>query len=220
MRLDPSERAHLLTLAGIALTDRAAARRPPPIDQVTQRVLDSLDPNPACVVASCHTYVAWNTAALRLIGDLTLLPPERRNSMWLMFVEPAWRKLVLDWEREAPLLVATFRGAMAEHVGEPQWQELIDDLSEVSEDFRRIWQDHAVAQPAPRVKTMLHQHAGVIRVETRNFWLSPGTGPRMIVYNPADEDAEEALRWLAEAAPEPFSAWSEITHQPQPLSAR
>src|SRR6185437_3054248 len=28
LRLDPSERAHLLTLAGVALTDRAAARRP------------------------------------------------------------------------------------------------------------------------------------------------------------------------------------------------
>jgi transcriptional regulator with XRE-family HTH domain len=209
LRLDPSERAHLLTLAGVALTDRTAARRPAAVDHQTQRVLDALEPNPALVVASCHTYVAWNTAALRLIGDVGLLPPERRNSMWLMFTEPAWRKLVLDWEQEAPHLVATFRGAMAEHIGEPLWQDLVDELSAVSEEFRSIWQDHAVAYPTPHVKTLLHQHVGVIRTETSNFWLSPSAGRRMIVYNPADDDAEMALRRLADSAVEPFSDWSD-----------
>jgi transcriptional regulator with XRE-family HTH domain len=216
LRLDPSERAHLLTLAGIAVPDRSVVRRPPPIDHLTQRVLDALEPSPAVVVASCHTYVAWNAPALRLIGDLSVLPPERRNSMWLMFVEPAWRKLVLDWEQEAPLLVATFRGGMAEHLGEPLWQDLVDELSAVSEEFRRIWQHHAVAQPAPRIKTLLHQQLGVIRTETRNFWLTPGTGPRMIVYNPADDDAAEAMRRLADSDIEPFADWSDAARHPSP----
>src|SRR5947199_252562 len=73
LHLDPSERAHLLTLAGIAVPDRVAVRQPPPADPGTERVLAALEPYPAIVVAACHSYIAWNTSALRLFGDLRLL---------------------------------------------------------------------------------------------------------------------------------------------------
>src|SRR5436190_20684268 len=63
LRLDPSERAHLLTLAGIAPPDHLAVRQPPPADPGTERVLAALEPYPAIVVAARHSYIAWNTSA-------------------------------------------------------------------------------------------------------------------------------------------------------------
>ena len=77
----------------------------------------------------------------------------------------------------------------------------LDPCADVSEQIAS-----AIDESTPAI---LGDKVGVIRTETSNFWLSPSAGRRMIVYNPADDDAEVALRRLADSAVEPFSDWSD-----------
>lgn len=207
LQLDPNEEGHLLNLAGLVTRSRGT-RRQAPLDPAVRRVLDALAPMPACVISPCSTLVASTETSHKLMGDITLLPPERRNTLWLFFTEPYWQKLIVDWEREASLSIALFRGAMAEHAGEPQWEEIVDELSEVSEDFRKMWEAHHIAVPTSRVKSFLHPEVGLVRLMTTPFWLAPMTGTRLIAYAPVDEESEAAMDRLLRSTEPPFSDWS------------
>jgi transcriptional regulator with XRE-family HTH domain len=208
LQLDLNEHAHLLTLAGHVARQKGY-RRQAPLDPAVRKVFDALSPMPACVISPCHTVVVSNETSRKLMGDITALPPERRNTMWLLFTEPHWRKLLLDWEREAAHSIALFRGAMAEHAGEPQWEEIVDELLETSEEFREMWAAHHIALSTSRVKSFLHPDIGLIRFTTTPFWLAPMTGMRMITYAPTDEESEEALERLVRSDEPPFSDWSD-----------
>src|SRR5436305_1482699 len=115
LRLDDSERSHLFTLAGVPDT----TSRPVEVCEPAMRELVlALDPYPAFVVTPRYDILAWNRAEAALKGDYSTLPERFRNVMWLLFTQPAWRELLVD-QQDVAYVVARFRGAMAEHVGEP-----------------------------------------------------------------------------------------------------
>jgi len=75
-------------------------------------------------------------AHLGLIGDYTTLPAYQRNILWMCFTDPHWRTLMADWADGTRRLVAKLRAAMAEHVGDPGWAELLAMLEAHSPEFR------------------------------------------------------------------------------------
>ncbi|WP_197681631.1 helix-turn-helix transcriptional regulator [Actinopolymorpha singaporensis] len=196
LRLHPDETRHLFALSGATPPERPIP--PTPVDPVIQRVLDALEPYPANVVTPRYDLVAANRSARALMGDWRVLPGHRRNVLWLLFTEPAWRTMMVDWESEAAHSLALFRGASADHVGEPAWTGLVHELTEVSPDFAAMWSDHAVASPGSRVKLFRHPGVGLLRLETTSLWLRERPDARMVVYTAADADAEEALRRMRE----------------------
>ena len=44
-------------------------------------------------------------------------------------------------------MVGLYRSAMADHVGEPAWRNLVDRLQQVSPEFRELWHRHDVEAP-------------------------------------------------------------------------
>ena len=54
---------------------------------------------------------------------------------------------MLDWDDTAARMVAQYRAAMAEHVGEPAWKGLIARLQRASPEFAEIWARHDVRRP-------------------------------------------------------------------------
>ncbi|MFD2078869.1 helix-turn-helix transcriptional regulator [Actinopolymorpha cephalotaxi] len=209
LRLHPDESRHLFALSGAAPPERPSP--PGPVDPVVQRVLDALDPYPAHVVTPRYDLVAGNRADRLLMGDWRALPQHRRNVLWLLFTEPSWRRMLVDWDAEAAHSLALFRGASAEHVGEPAWSDLVRELTEVSPDFAAMWNDHAVASPTTRVKLFLHSEIGPLRLETRSLWLREHPDARMVVYTAADAATEEALSRPRDL---PASAeWSELARR-------
>ncbi|GAB3811484.1 helix-turn-helix transcriptional regulator [Micromonospora zhanjiangensis] len=210
LRLAPDERRHLLALTGTAdaPTDAPAIQ----VDPVRQRILDALDPYPAQIVSPRCDLLAANRSARALLGDWRELPPHRRNVLWLLFTEPAWRRTLVDWRSEAAHSLAMFRAARAEHVGEPAWSALVRELTDVSADFRRMWNDHAVASPTTRLKLFTHPGVGQFRLETASLWLRDLPGARMTVYTAADPATEDALRRIHDRPP--FTDWSPLTRKP------
>jgi transcriptional regulator with XRE-family HTH domain len=199
LRLDPTERAHLFTLA--ELTDPRQTAPPPQLGPAVQAVLDVLEPVPATVVGPRWELLASNHAYLALTGDHRTLPHRYRNTMILYFCEPGWRSVMGDWTANAPRLVAKMRTAMAADVADPGWQQLLDLLHEHSPEFRELWQRHDVAPIDSMAKVLHHEQVGTIHTEVLHTWLTDRRGTRLTIYTPVDETARAAYDRLRTVTP-------------------
>ena len=194
---DPHERAHLFTLAGAADTTVADESRS--LSPTVQTLLDRLEPYPALAVNGRYDLLAYNRTWLSTFPTIESLPLEDRNCLWLIFTDPEWRRVVLDWEDAAARMVAQFRGAMAEHVAEPAWKQLVARLHRASPEFPAVWARHDVEAPEGRVKRIRHPTAGLLRLDYTYLWLDRRLGTRVTAYTPADERTRARLTALQEA---------------------
>ncbi|MGE5286325.1 MAG: helix-turn-helix transcriptional regulator [Micromonosporaceae bacterium] len=192
--LDPHERAHLFTLADAQ--DGNPARDCQSLPPTIQPLLDHLEPFPACVRNARYDVLGYNRAYCHLLEDLDELPFEDRNVLWLCFTHPAWRAAMIDWDDATRRMVAEFRAAMAEHVGEPAWKCLVARLCKASDEFAELWERHDVAAPENRTKRFLHPEVGLLRLDYTNLWLGQRLGTRMVTYTPADDMTMAKLKQL------------------------
>jgi hypothetical protein len=153
------------------------------------------------VVNARYDVLAYNRGYLGTSGDLELLPLAERNSLWLAFASPARRALIVDWDEAVRRMVGLFRGAMADHVGEPAWRNLVQRLEQVSPEFRELWHRHDVEAPENLTKRLLHPQAGLLTFTYSNLWLTPGMALRLIVYTPSDARTLETLSRLEDLVP-------------------
>ncbi len=191
---DPHERAHLFTLAGAPDTTIAGECRT--LAPSAQLLLDQLEPYPACVVNARYDLLAFNRVWGSSFPHLATVPLEDRNTLWLIFTDPAWRKVVLDWDDAAARMVAQYRAAMAEHVAEPAWKSLVARLHRASPEFAAVWERHDVQAPENRVKRIQHPTAGLLRLDYTYLWLGQRLGTRLVAYTPADDETRRRLENL------------------------
>ncbi|MEV7772304.1 helix-turn-helix transcriptional regulator [Kitasatospora sp. NPDC086791] len=196
--LDPSERAHLFTLAGA--DDPAPVRECPSVTPSVRLVLDQLAPYPALAVNTRYDVLAYNAQYTGLVGDLAALPPEDRNLMWMAFTPSRFREVLIDYRTERLGMVARFRSAMADHSSEPAWKALLARLLKASPDFAEVWQRHDVMRPGNGIKRFQVPGVGLLSCEYTNFWLSPRLGTRIITYTPLDEETRALMDRLPTGA--------------------
>ncbi len=199
LRLDRHERGHLFTLADVPLSP--VGNDCHVITPALRLLLDKLDPFPACVMNARYDVLAHNRGYAVIAGDLDALPTEERNNLWLAFTSPMRRAMLVDWEESVRRMVGLFRSAMADHLGEPAWRNLVQRLEEVSPDFRELWNRHDVEAPENLVKRMLHPQAGLLTCTYNNLWLAPRMGVRLMAYTPADQRTLDALSRIDELEP-------------------
>jgi len=194
LRLDAAERTHLGTLAGLDL--QPAPAQLDGVPPAVQAMLDELEPCPAYVVNSHYDVLAWNRGEAALVCDFDRLPYGDRNILWLLFTDPAWRSLLVDWPNDAAWVVAQFRAQMARHVGEPHWVELVQRLQAASDDFAELWRRHDVATPVSKTKRYLHPQAGLVTLDAVTLRLAEAPDCRVMVCIPADAASRAALERL------------------------
>jgi transcriptional regulator with XRE-family HTH domain len=186
LRLSPAERTHLMLLG--------RGEEPPPckygaerISASLRRLIENLGANPAYVLGRRWDYLAWNSAACALLGNLDAIPRAERNHVWLHFMDPARRERFGDWQRASRLMVAKFRADSAHHLGDPAFEELIAALRKSSPEFCREWKRHEVARSGPGRKEVHHPVVGTMSFEHAVF--SPLDEPeqRLALYTPLPE---------------------------------
>jgi transcriptional regulator with XRE-family HTH domain len=197
LRLDDSERRHLLTLAGVP---DPTAPDGPVCEPALRELVDALDPYPAVLVSARYDILAWNRTEAALMGDLSALPERYRNLLWMMFTQPALQELLVD-RNDVAYAVARFRGSMADHLGEPGWTRLVDELSAVSPEFVEIWERHDVAQATSRTKRYMHPKLGLIQLLATSLLPAERPGVRLVVSTPTDEESRLAMMRLADMGP-------------------
>jgi transcriptional regulator with XRE-family HTH domain len=189
--LDPHEREHLFRLADAP--DGAGQAECKALPPTAQTLLDQLEPFPACVRNARYDILAWNSAYEFLMGDLSGVPFEERNSLWRVFTSERCRACILDWEEGTRRMVAEYRAAMAEHLAEPAWKCLVSRLTKASPEFAELWERHEVASPENLTKRYLHPEVGLLKLNYTHLWLGQRLGTRMTTYTPADSQSHARL---------------------------
>jgi transcriptional regulator with XRE-family HTH domain len=192
LQLDHTERVHLLTLAG-APVEATGPDGGYAVPASVRAILEQLEPVPASVQNARYDLLAYNATYARMVIDIDAVPPEDRNSLWLLATHPAYREAIVDWERGLARLVATFRGSYAEHVGDPAWKALLRRLKDASPEFRELWDRHDVAMPERGFKRLVNAREGLLQFEYTNLWLCQRRNIRLTVYTPQDEDTRARL---------------------------
>ena len=69
--------------------------------------------------------VAWNAAALAVLGDYRAVPSRERNVLRRLFHDPVMRTKLHDWEADARFVVSAFRMDIVRQVSRrrpPLWR--------------------------------------------------------------------------------------------------
>ncbi|WP_327358633.1 helix-turn-helix domain-containing protein [Streptomyces sp. NBC_01304] len=207
LRLDAAERTHLFDLA--KPKPGPARRRPEPPQRVRPglyRVLDALTGTPAMILGRRLDVLAANSLAKALYADFDALPHRERNLARFIFLDPAARELLADWERAARGAVAALRLYAGRHPHDPRLTELVGELAVHDEDFRQWWADHDVLEYTHGTKLYRHPLVGELALEYESLTLPDDPDQALYLYTAEpDSPSAHALQllatWSARSAP-------------------
>jgi hypothetical protein len=103
------------------------------------------------------------------------------NLVRLVFLDPASREFYVDWEREARFRVAHIRAAAGAEYGDRRLHALVDELSLISEDFRRIWDRHDVRVRTNESIRYRHHEVGEITLLFETFAINSSPGQNLVI---------------------------------------
>ncbi|HKN98799.1 MAG TPA: helix-turn-helix transcriptional regulator [Pseudonocardiaceae bacterium] len=195
--LDTAQTRHLYQLA--EATPQRRWEGTAVVPQTVHDVLTALGPNPAVLVNGLHDVLACNESHLVLFRDWHTSRCVHRNLLWCCVTEPAARQNLVDYEDEVRYLVARLRAEYAAHVGDPEWEEDIRRLLDVSDEFAELWAKHEVAEPQVRIRTYRMRPYGELRFTTSELHVAACPGLRIYVQTPADDATRAVLAGLRPA---------------------
>jgi hypothetical protein len=141
--------------------------------------------------------LAWNRLAAALVVDFATLPPERRNTAKLVFLDEGMQSRYPDWEEAARDTVAHLRLLAGRHPDDPALAELIGELSMKSEVFRRWWARHDVREKTHGTKRLVHPIVGPLTLSYETLALRGDPDQLLVTYvAEPGSDSETALRLL------------------------
>ena len=193
LQLDEDATGHLRSLSHPGLSPGRSEEReraPLSIEQLIASWLET----PAFVHNRHLTVLAANAL------NVALCPVFRPgvNLLRALFLEPELRSLYSDWQDVAHSAVARVRVLVGRDVDDPLLVEIVSELSERSEEFRRLWARHDIQlRPAHR---QVFNHPIVGRVELQPERLAiVGTDGQMLIVRHAEpgSPSERAIRRLA-----------------------
>lgn len=182
LRLTPAERAYMFELA--RRRDPAPPARPE---------AETVPPTLAAILATTQApaYLLdrhWHARA-RNDGAADLFAPwfesGETNLLRFVFLNPAARTFIRDWDDRAQRLLAEFRADIAHDAEDVELRRLVGELLEQSADFARFWNSHAVLGRDGGRRGFNHPRHGVVHYE--QVTLVPSTHPhhKVVVLLPA-----------------------------------
>ncbi|PZP36677.1 MAG: transcriptional regulator [Roseateles depolymerans] len=185
LQLSDVEREHLFLLAQNRPPEvryQPAAEVPPRL----QRVLDALAYCPAMVRTATWDVLAWNPACAAVLNDYAAMPPEKRNILRHLFANPAARRRMPNWDRDARFVVAAFRTDAARAGATAAVQALVDELCAANPEFAAMWAELDVrADYGEAAKQIDHPVVGRIEMEYTGLAVEGRPDLTMVVYHPA-----------------------------------
>ncbi len=183
LMLTDVEREHLFLL-GLGRPPEVRYRKDEGVTPRLQRVLDALEPSPAIIKTATWDVVAWNRAATLMLTDYASLPPDQRNILRIVFLDPRVRAAQYDWESVARFVVGAFRVDAARAGAAAEVEPLVAELCRLSPEFKRLWRDNDVRSHGEGVKHIRHPVLGLIAFEYSAFAVDGRPDLGMVVYNP------------------------------------
>ena len=183
LRLSAAENAYLLAMGGYALLPLAEISPIEAAPPHLQGLLDALD-FPAFAVAPDWGIAGWNKAYACLYSRIAEVDPAERNLLWLIFSDPALRRMLPDWEETSRFFVAEFRAEAGPRLGSVAHTTLVAKLAAASRDFAGIWAEHGVQGFASRQRTFVHPSVGELTFEQHRLVPSDAPELHFVLYVP------------------------------------
>ncbi len=197
LMLTDLEREHLFLL-GLGHPPEVRYRKDEGVTPRLQRVLDALEPSPALIRTAIWDVVAWNRAATVMLIDYGSLPPEQRNILRFVFLDPSARAVQYDWESVARFVVGAFKIDAARAGAVADVEPLVDELCRLSPEFKVMWRDNDLRSHGEGVKHIMHPVLGPIGFEYSAFAVDGRPDLSMVVYNPVSPVDLDRIRSLIE----------------------
>lgn len=191
--LSELERRHLHLIA--RGESPAPRHRPAPLSASLRVLLAGMPLLPAYVIDFRFDVLARNEAAAAVFGS-GFGTGMAANLARLVFLDPATRRMQLDWDRVARETVGNLRANLARHRGDARLGELVTELRDGSPEFDGWWQDHAVLERNHGRKRIRHPIGGELVLGYDMLAFLDDSDQRLFVLTPADAATERALRTI------------------------
>jgi transcriptional regulator with XRE-family HTH domain len=184
LRLNDTERDHLLQLAGLA--DTRAGAVPDRITPGVQRLLDRFGDAPVAVLDAAWNLLAWNPLWAALLGDPSSWHGRERNLVWRAFTDCPSRVVLTETEHAQwrSGLVADLRLVCARYPTDWTLSAMIDELNSDNAAFASLWAAGGVGVQAAARKTFLHPEVGPLTLDC-DVLVVQGTDLRVVAYTAA-----------------------------------
>lgn len=191
LRLSNDERNHLFVLANHSVLPNVTEDES--ISPALQQVLDKLGTYPAYVIDRRWNLFAWNKMTSILCGDFNQIAEIERNILWRIFMMKDNKARIVNWENVATMLLAHFRSRYALHMNDSWYQDLVNMLSDRSEEFREWWGRHDVSRNSEGEKVIHHPQAGLLTFRYNTFTVSESGEFVMGIYTPIENTGTTEL---------------------------
>ncbi|MEU5719088.1 helix-turn-helix transcriptional regulator [Streptomyces sp. NPDC020403] len=176
--MDDAARQHMFRLAGTA----PEGERPRPREVVSTPLRQLLDGYPhaaAFVLNPADDFLASNALA-----DALFSPFETMDNLARMtFLDPAARSFFTQWERAAKAVVAGLRHATGLDPHYARLHDLVESLTEESEEFAALWASHTVHGKSGDGKVLLHPDVGRLDLTYQTFDVRGAPGQQLVIYH-------------------------------------
>src|SRR5690606_32417248 len=135
---------------------------------------------PAYVLDRAWNVLVHNDAMRELFDDWPVRDP-RPNLLRYIFLDPAARQLVVDWDQRARRVVAEFRADAGAHLDETDVLALLDELNRDSDVFAHWWTRHAVVEREGGVREFQHPRLGRLAYRQTTFRLATHPDLRLVM---------------------------------------
>jgi transcriptional regulator with XRE-family HTH domain len=195
LALTADEQSHLYTLAGVAQAEANSPAAPPrgTPNARALRFLDQLGDTPAMLLDAFVDIAATNAAASFLFADFDAMPPGERNGLrWMLIALEARELYGPSWQDAAGELIGMLRLDAGRAPRHPRLVELVAELYEESDLFRKLWEEQKVSTWLHETKVLRHRHFGAMEFFNEMITLHCVPDQTMVVMIPADPAAFRA----------------------------
>jgi MmyB-like transcription regulator ligand binding domain len=167
------------------------------VSPVLQQMISDLDLNPAYIMGRRWDYLAWNQAAERVFDLAQPAPPYSNNLIWRFFTSSVSKASYPNWEQMARGVLAELHTATAGSPGDAWFEELIEDLKEVSPEFSQWWSHQDAPGSIDGHKVIEHFTLGHLEFEHITLHIPSDPDVRIMIYMPNAATRAKLERSLA-----------------------
>lgn len=190
LQMNADEKKYFYRLTGTVLTGQIRD-----MDEETKlhmgNVIKNLRYCPSLLINQYWDVILWNQEAQYLFDLSDDSYDQSRNIVYEMFLNPRYCEIFLDWENYAKNLVAAFRMSYGEHIQDPRFEQIRNDISEKSEEFRKWWKLHKLDNSSAKIKEMRLASTGVLKFEVTNFVPMGYDNYRFVIHTPVGDTMEK-----------------------------
>ena len=148
--------------------------------------------------------LAANPGGLGLYAGIEEWPSAQRNLGRYVFLHPAARDVLGEWEIQARNVTAWLRGLAGVEPDAPDLAGLIGELRRESAEFARLWERYDVRGDTRGQVTFRHPAAGELTLGFQGMTVDGSKGQHLVVYYAEPgTPAYDAMVLLDATAPSP-----------------